>query len=203
MSARELCDKTVRTLLCVDPSPKKRGSEGENETPEMLAGNIGLVTPNGVRKAQWDWFVLLLILYTSISVPYQLAFYAYSDLKNGSFFFAVDVLINLLYILDIFVSWRTTYYDREGLLVLDRKLARKRYLKTWFTIDLFASFPFEYIAMVVLIGSAGGVPAVLRLPSLLKALRILRLGKKIDRLSSSKMFRIGQFTFMLLMAAHW
>lgn len=31
----------------------------------------------------------------------------------------------------------------------------------------------------------------------------MRLGKKIDRLSSSKMFRILQFTFMLIFACHW
>lgn len=178
-------------------------AEDDNATPETLAANLGLIAPNGPKKARWDWFMLLLVFYTSFSVPYQLAFYAFSDWNNSAFGFMLDVMINLLYILDIFISWRTTYYDREGLLVLDRKKAHRKYLKTWFPIDAFASFPFEYIGMLIVIGSGSTAPAALRLPAMVKLLRILRLGKKIDRLSSSKMFRIGQFTAMLLMAAHW
>ena len=181
----------------------RRKNPDENATPEQLAAHIGLIAPNGARKAKWDWFMLGLVLYTSISVPYQLAFYAFTDWENSEFGFVCDVIIDLLYMIDIFISWRTTYYDREGMLVLDRRMARRRYLKTWFGIDVFASFPFEYLFQLILIQSPIEVPPALRLPSLVKLLRIYRLGKKINRLSSSKMFRIGQFTSLLLMAAHW
>ena len=167
----------------------RRKNPDENATPEQLAAHIGLIAPNGARKAKWDWFMLGLVLYTSISVPYQLAFYAFTDWENSEFGFVCDVIIDLLYVIDIFISWRTTYYDREGMLVLDRRMARRRYLKTWFGIDVFASFPFEYLFQLILIQSPIEVPPALRLPSLVKLLRIYRLGKKINRLSSSKMFR--------------
>ena len=91
--------------------------------------------------------------------------------------------------IDIFLSWRTAYYDHEGILVVDKKLVRKRYIKTWFFIDLFASIPYDYFGQLVTIGTNVEVPNALQLPSMAKLLRILRLGKKIDRLSSSKIFR--------------
>ena len=173
------------------------------ESMELVAHRMGLIAPNGPRKARWDWFVLLLVFYTSITVPFSLGFYAFSDPENSKFGFVFDIFVDICFVIDVFVSWRTTYYDREGALVLDKKLVRRKYICTWFGPDVFASFPYEYLVQLCTIGKGMNVPPALRLPSLAKLLRILRLGKKIDRLSSSKMFRILQFTFMLLMAAHW
>ena len=64
---------------------------------------------------------------------------------------------------------------------------------------MFASFPYVYVALIF----TPNPPPAIALPALAKLLRILRLGRKIDKLSSSKMFRIAQFTGMLLMAAHF
>jgi len=177
--------------------------DGEAENVDKIAFRMGLISPNRKEKEQWDWFVLLLVFYTGITVPFCLAFTPFTDFEVSKFGWAIDTLVDLCYIADVFVSWRTTYYDREGVLVLDKKLARQRYVKTWFPLDIIASFPYEYFLELCTIGTNMTIPPSLRLPSILKLMRIVRLGKKIDRLSSSKMFRIGQFTFMLLFAAHW
>ena len=134
---------------------------------------------------------------------FSLGFYAFADYDQNVVGFVIDVIIDILYIVDVFVSWRTTYYDREGALIVDKKLARQRYLSTWFGPDVFASFPYEHLVNLCSLGvsSRGLAPPALKLPSLAKLLRIMRLGKKIDRLSSSKLFRITQFTGALLLAA--
>jgi len=183
----------------------RRTSENEDdaESMETLANRMGLIAPDGKRKVKWDWFVLVLVLYTGLIVPFTLSFKEITDPDVFLPGFILDTMINVCYIVDIFISWRTTYYDRDGMLVLDKKLARRNYIKTWFWIDVIASFPFDYFIKICTIGSDFNVPASLKLPAVLKLLRIFRLGKKIDRLSSSKMFRIGQFTFMLIFAAHW
>jgi len=175
----------------------------ESESMELVAWRMGLIAPNGKRKERWDWFVLLLVVYTAISVPFSLSFYAFTDWDVSKVGFIGDILVDICYIVDIFVSWRTTYYNREGVLVTDKKLARKKYIRTWFAIDVVASFPYRHIVRICGLGTNYNPPQALRLPSILKLLRIMRLGKKIDRLSSSKMFRILQFTFMLIFACHW
>ena len=190
-TAREFCDK-LTGLMKKKPRPGQFLDANEFESPEMLAWKKSLIAPNGPRKARWDWFVLLLVFYTSISVPFQLSFYAFTNPENNMAFFVLDILIDLCFIVDVGVSWRTSYYDREGVLVTDYVLVRKQYLKFWFWIDIFASFPFQYVGDLILIGSDDTTPAAFKIPSLVKLLRVLRLGKKIDRLSSSKMFRIAQ-----------
>jgi len=175
----------------------------EAESMEMIAFRMGLIAPNGQKKVRWDWFMLGLVFYTGITVPFCLAFDPFTNIEVSPVGFAFDCIVDICYIIDIFVSWRTTYYDRDGILVMDKRKARSKYLRTWFPIDVIASFPFDYIGDLATIDSDDGIPPAVKLPSMLKLLRILRLGKKIDRLSSSKMFRIGQFTFMLLFAAHW
>jgi len=169
----------------------------------LTAWRAGLIAPDAKRKGQWDWFVLLLVLYTSITVPFCVVFYDLTSIDVSYGGFAVDTLVDICYLVDIFVSLRTTYYDNDGQLVLDKKVVRARYLKAWFWLDVFASFPYMHVAELIFINSSEEAPASLRLPSLAKLLRMVRLGKKIDRLSTSKIFRIGQFTFMLLMSAHW
>lgn len=171
---------------------------------ELVAHRMGLIAPNGPRKGQWDWFVLALVLYTSVTVPLTVAFYPFTSIQVSHFGFAVDVLVDLCFIADMFVSWRTTFYTREGLLVMDKKLVRLKYLKTYFAPDVIASIPFRHIATIIAM-SANSTDdfAGWKLPALLKLTRLIRLGKKINRLSTSKFFRIAQFTLMLLFAAHW
>jgi CRP-like cAMP-binding protein len=191
----------ARVLAFAAPKPKDGGGH-ESESMELVAWRMGLIAPNGKRKEQWDWFVLALVLYTGVQVPFTLSFYAFNDWAVSPVGFIFDILVDICYIADIFISWRTTYYNREGLLVVDKKLAREKYLKTWFTIDFVASVPFRHIFFIAYLGQTVQAPAGVRLPSLLKLSRVFRLGKKIDRLSSSKMFRIFQFTCTLLYACH-
>ena len=174
----------------------------EAESMELVAHRMGLIAPNGPRKGMWDWFILLMVLYTSVTVPYTLAFYPFTSYEVSGFGFAIDILVDISFVADVFVSWRTTFYTREGLLVLDRKKARDKYVRTWFAADFIASVPFRHVAALIAIGSGQDTPAW-KLTSLIKLTRFARLGTKIDRLSTSKMFRIFQFTMILLMAAHW
>jgi hypothetical protein len=178
------------------------GDNDETESVELVAHRMGLIAPRGPRKGQWDWFVLLLVLYTAVSVPFTLAFVPFTTLQNSALGFSFDVLVDLSFIADVFVSWRTTFYNREGVLVLDKKKARDRYLRTWFLPDVIASIPFRHISSLITMNSPADYPAW-KLPALLKLTRFFRLGTKIDRLSTAKIFRIFQFTVMLLMAAHW
>lgn len=144
----------------------------ESESMELVAWRMGLIAPNGKRKERWDWFVLLLVVYTAISVPFSLSFYAFTDWDVSKVGFIGDILVDICYIMDIFVSWRTTYYNREGVLVTDKKLARKKYIRTWFAIDVVASFPYRHIVRICGLGTNYNPPQALRLPSILKLLRV-------------------------------
>lgn len=98
---------------------------------------------------------------------------------------------------DIFLNFRTAYRDdRAGDNVLVVKLSeiRRRYLRTWFFIDLISCLPIVYIELAInatqernAANDQGGnvkILKVLRLMRLAKLLRLARVKRVLERLEA-------------------
>mmetsp|Transcript_6108 Transcript_6108/g.17031 ORF Transcript_6108/g.17031 Transcript_6108/m.17031 type:complete len:213 (+) Transcript_6108:300-938(+) len=94
--------------------------------------------PMSTFRGYWDTLVLLCIIYTMLFLPIHIAFDYRLDAVEWSVdaFFLVDVLLNF-----------ETGYSFRGRLVMERRKVRKRYLTTWFAIDLISSIPSEIVLM--------------------------------------------------------
>ncbi|XP_028823200.1 potassium voltage-gated channel subfamily H member 6 isoform X2 [Denticeps clupeoides] len=157
-------------------------------------------------KAMWDWLILLLVLYTAVFTPYSAAFllderenptcgYACNPLS------AVDVVVDVLFIVDIIINLRTTYVNHNDEVVTQPRRIAVHYIKGWFIIDLVAAFPFD-----LLISSSGSDETTTTLIGLLKTARLLRLvrvARKLDRYSEygAAVLFLLMCTFVLI--AHW
>lgn len=91
-------------------------------------------------KAVWDWWILILTFYIAIMIPYNVAFQRYNRVRDIIIF---DMVIELFFILDIVVHFRTTYVDQSGRIIYDQKAIAFKYLKGWFILDFLAALPFE------------------------------------------------------------
>ena len=58
--------------------------------------------------------------------------------------FYLETVIDISFILDIFVAFNTGFY-KKGYLVMKRKEIIKNYIKTWFALDFLASFPYSWV----------------------------------------------------------
>ena len=58
-------------------------------------------------------------------------------------FTIINGVIDFFFVLDIIVSFRTTYIDQRGFEVFDSWRIAKRYLKLVFWIDLATVIPFD------------------------------------------------------------
>ena len=86
-------------------------------------------------------------IYNSFQIPFEIAFDP-ADMKLPGFT-ALNSLIDLVFLMDIIVNFRTTFYDIEtGDEVFDSKRTGKVYLKGRFTIDLLSTLPFDNIALI-------------------------------------------------------
>ena len=128
-------------------------------------------------------------------------------------------MIDFLFLLDIFVSSRTVYSDPEKrAFVVDHKLIRRHYLKTWFTIDILSTIPIDKIAALIAQLSASSEDTAdslrlvklirgLRLIRLLKLARVLKLGKIQDSVEeifdSPNTFKLAKLGLMLVVYAHF
>ncbi|KAM9710190.1 voltage-gated inwardly rectifying potassium channel KCNH7 isoform 2-T2 [Menidia menidia] len=159
-------------------------------------------------KAVWDWLILLLVIYTAILTPYSAAFllndqeeqrrrecgYSCSPLN------VVDLMVDIMFIIDILINFRTTYVNQNEEVVSHPAKIAIHYFKGWFLIDMVAAIPFD----LLIFGS--GSDETTTLIGLLKTARLLRLvrvARKLDRYSE-----YGAAVLMLLMCifaliAHW
>ncbi|XP_048095855.1 potassium voltage-gated channel subfamily H member 7 [Alosa alosa] len=159
-------------------------------------------------KAVWDWLILLLVIYTAIFTPYSAAFllndreeqkrrecgYSCSPLN------VVDLMVDIMFIIDILINFRTTYVNLNEEVVSHPAKIAIHYFKGWFLIDMVAAIPFD----LLIFGS--GSDETTTLIGLLKTARLLRLvrvARKLDRYSE-----YGAAVLMLLMCifaliAHW
>ena len=115
-------------------------------------------------KAFWDWLILFLVIYTAIVTPYVASFILTRDDKNSTKtptpldtgpvtvysdpLVIVDYIVDIMFIIDIFINFRTTFVDENDEVVSHPCRIAVHYLKTWFIIDLVAAIPFELLIMI-------------------------------------------------------
>ncbi len=56
----------------------------------------------------------------------------------------LETIIDIIFMCDIVVTFNTGFY-KKGYLVMKRKEIIKNYIKTWFLIDMLASFPYSWV----------------------------------------------------------
>ena len=114
--------------------------------------------PSAPGHLLWDVLVGLMIVYYLCMVPMRLAFEPHnpdSDLIAGKgIFLGIDILFDVLFMVDIWVNFRTAYFDKGELEVQPRRIFW-RYFKGWFTLDLVASLPTTIITTFAAGSSAG------------------------------------------------
>lgn len=92
-------------------------------------------------KTFWDGLIFLLTFYTSIFVPYNVAFK--SKTMDDVPLLVVDSVVDVVFFLDIVLNFHTTYVSQTGEVISDPKLIRLNYLKSWFIIDLLSCLPYD------------------------------------------------------------
>jgi len=57
----------------------------------------------------------------------------------------VDLLINFLFLVDIIIGFRTTFFDAQGMEVRDARQIAMNYLRGLFVVDFLSSIPYRYV----------------------------------------------------------
>ncbi|NWY70513.1 KCNH4 protein, partial [Erithacus rubecula] len=152
-----------------------------------------------ISKALWDWLILLATFYVAITVPYNVCFTDTEDsLSAARSTIVSDIAVEMLFILDIILNFRTTYVSQSGQVVYDPRSICIHYVATWFFVDLIAALPFDllYIFNVT-------VTSLVHLLKTVRLLRLLRLLQKLDRYSQYSAMVLTLLMSMFALLAHW
>lgn len=109
---------------------------------QQLDPSRGIFSPDSLVKSFWDLLMFAWIIWQAISVPFKLCFDQVGSSAEASQNF--DYFIDVCFLLDIFIAFNTGYY-KNGVLIMNRKMIVISYLKSWFLIDLVATFPYAYV----------------------------------------------------------
>ena len=169
-------------------------------------------SPDSTATKYWDSIQLIFICWVAIVVPYRLGFDVEVGLWTTQFFF--DAAIDLFFIIDLALNFRTAYYLPTGFLETDARMIRKNYLRTWFIVDFIASLPMTYVGAIAaalsdksaMENQGSKIIRSTRVIRLTKLLRMARLQRLVGRHGSMVEFTAyvnSLFTFIaILYAAH-
>ncbi|XP_059180813.1 potassium voltage-gated channel subfamily H member 4-like isoform X2 [Centropristis striata] len=152
-----------------------------------------------VSKALWDWLILLATFYVAVTVPYNVSFTPYDDTVTAARSTIVsDIVVEMLFIIDIILNFRTTYVSQSGQVVYEARSICIHYATTWFFVDLVAALPFDLLYAFNIT-----VTSLVHLLKTVRLLRLLRLLQKLDRYSQYSAMVLTLLMSVFALLAHW
>ncbi|XP_053114719.1 potassium voltage-gated channel subfamily H member 4 isoform X2 [Hemicordylus capensis] len=177
--------------------------ENKPSVPEYKVASIQksrfVLLHYSIFKALWDWLILLATFYVAVTVPYNVCFTDTEDnLAAARSTIVSDIVVEMLFIVDIILNFRTTYVSQSGQVVYDTRSICLHYVATWFFVDLVAALPFDLLY-------AFNVPVtyLVHLLKTVRLLRLLRLLQKLDRYSQYSAMVLTLLMSMFALLAHW
>jgi len=171
---------------------RELGSPGGKDELEMKQKAPGclMANPSSIKRMAWD-FVLIMpcLAYLTIVMPFRMCL-GNEPIPDSPVFY-LEMAMDFVFIVDIFVNFRTGFIDdATNLIVYDYYSVAMNYLRTWFVLDVVSGIPFglldiqqfRKIAFIKVLKSSRILKAV-------KLLRFLKLSRLIKGLGI--MNRIG------------
>uniref|UniRef100_A0A8C3A2S7 Voltage-gated delayed rectifier potassium channel KCNH4 n=1 Tax=Cyclopterus lumpus TaxID=8103 RepID=A0A8C3A2S7_CYCLU len=158
----------------------------------------------GTFKAGWDWLILLATFYVAVTVPYNVCFAVVGGRDDASSTASrsppsvSDILVEILFILDILLNFRTTFVSTSGQVVYDARSICVHYVTTWLFVDLIAALPFDLLYAFNISVYFG-----VHLLKTVRLLRLLRLLQKLERYSQYSAVVLTLLMSMFALLAHW
>jgi len=101
----------------------------------------GIIHPQSPLKTLWNFFMLVIIIFLSVTVPYRIAF---EDVAPPPWFYT-DTILDFLFIIDLGLNFFSAIENDNGEIIVEHKKIAMIYLKGWFLIDVTSSIPITLI----------------------------------------------------------
>jgi tetratricopeptide (TPR) repeat protein len=144
----------------------------------------GLYDPDSLFMKYWDVFQFFALTYIILIIPVRVGFAV--EVPLLSFPFILDAIIDIYFIVDIYLNFNTAMWLPNGVLETNRKKIRRAYLRGWFTIDIISTAPLTYMLLIGRLmdgdtrGERNGYQRMLRLAKIVRFKRIRAVLKKYE-----------------------
>ena len=157
------------------------------------ASNKCVILPDS--NAMWFWviFIIILIGWSAIYIPYRVAYL--DDVSLA--LWILETVIDFIFVIDIFINFFEAYYQDDGTLITNNCTIAKRYLRTWFLLDLISRYNVIYIYIYILSlpfqildspSQDNPENNINKIPRIYKMLKVLRIAKIMNIQKPAKFF---------------
>jgi CRP-like cAMP-binding protein len=161
-----------------------------------------LLDPESIVMIGWNLCILITAIVAVVYFPFVVAFEPFEE------FVVVDLVFTAVFGVDMLATFFTVYRKRNGEVVEDHRDIAMRYLKSWFVLDLIASFPFSVLVgtnrIEAMLFRTLKFFAVLRTVKMLQSFRYSALHHKIlySQRASTSSVKIVMMVFAVLLLCH-
>ncbi|KAI3728272.1 hypothetical protein L6452_16905 [Arctium lappa] len=142
------------------------------------------IAPYDRRYRWWQAFLVVLVIYSAWSSPFELAF---TKVATGSLMF-LDLVVDLFFAIDIVLTFFVAYLDKSTYLLIDdrSKIATRYVTHMMFPMDVASTLPFQSIYRLFTGNFHGG--QVFGFLNLLRLWRLRRVSRLFSRLEKDTRF---------------
>lgn len=175
--------------------------------------------PGSKLIRMWDLFTLFWLIYVALVTPFQMAFLVDNSLTGFQSWlglFVLDRIIDLTFICDIIVNFRTGWVVQNDDGSSDYKYTCKegsiKYLRSWFALDVISILPVELFDLMATtdLGAWSRFSKIFKLARLTKLMKILRATRIFSRWEKDLVLhmpygaiRLLKFLVIFFAVVHW
>ena len=163
--------------------------------------------PDSMFSGIWDLTQLVMLIHVCWYIPLRSCFGI--EVELWSYEFWQDAVIDLYFLLDLVLQFRTAYWNTDGMLVTDLARIRSQYLRRWFLIDFLCVLPVGYVGYFMSDGPNGQelrsikTLRLLRLGKMLRLAKVFKMLQKYDNMAELKpLVSLLTLFFFVFLAAH-
>lgn len=148
---------------------------------------LPIIHPESSFRANWNLFVLVMLLWYSFSIPFSISF----SIAPFGIWKHIETVFNIAFGIDILLNFITGYYSTRQsvkLIVMNHRMIVRNYMATWLFVDLIAIVPFDRIVTAVTDGQISSTER--SFASLSKLIRLLKLTRLLRLVGLYRYFRI-------------
>eukprot|EP00854_Cymbomonas_tetramitiformis_P012485 gene12485-14751_t len=204
-SVAKLGGQAAKTAVAVaaDASHTMRGVQYSSDGTTSYSNTLD---PKSKFFRTWDCITTLLLVFTAIVTPYEVAFMR--SKIDALFFF--NRFVDSCFLLDMIFCFFLPYQKMDGAWETRLNLIARHYALSWFPVDVVSVFPFDLLGIFMDNEDTSKLKVIriVRLLRLAKLLRVLRAGRVFQRWESSvavdyAMLELCKFILITIVTAHW
>ncbi|KAL7844165.1 hypothetical protein SRHO_G00227040 [Serrasalmus rhombeus] len=155
----------------------------EKEQERVQTAGYWIIHPYSDFRFYWDLIMLIMMMGNLIIIPVGITFFSE---QTSTTWLVFNVASDTIFLVDLVMNFRTGIVNEESSeIILDPKVIKMNYLKSWFVVDFLSSIPVDYIFLIVEKGFDSEVYKtaralrIVRFTKILSLLRLLRLSRLI------------------------